>query len=222
MEAGSNTRRVQPAGRAGAKLRVRQPGRVSSSLLLARRKVNLFRAVLARSRLHLSQIERLVRVGEAGELAGAAVEVDVAGAEGRQEAQPVVHCGAQGRSRQRPKTHISGHQNTASPASPGAAGALRGLPAAPGCSSHGTALGRAAALGFWAPQADEKLKPFLWSCSELPSTTPDPDSSAHNTPPHRKTIGDVPKPPRGGHWSPSQRGRFPPSRCSQLWPTLWP
>lgn len=45
---------------------------------------------------HLSQIERLVGIRESGEFPRAAVQVDVAGPEGRQESQPVVHWGKRG------------------------------------------------------------------------------------------------------------------------------
>lgn len=42
-------------------------------------------------RCHLSQIERLVGIRKSSEFPGAAVQVDVAGPEGRQESQPVIH-----------------------------------------------------------------------------------------------------------------------------------
>lgn len=44
---------------------------------------------------HLAHVELRIRVREAGELPGTAVEVDVAGPEGGQEAQMVVHWGTQ-------------------------------------------------------------------------------------------------------------------------------
>lgn len=44
---------------------------------------------------HLAHVEFCIRVREAGELPGAAVEVDIAGPKGGQEAQMVVHWGTE-------------------------------------------------------------------------------------------------------------------------------